>query len=127
MTAQRVPTNEIERQTSCLIRLLLTPQRAGSGSSAKVSLPAPLQQADGRETRARRQLPSAPRAAAAHQRFAGGPLLLPGRPFTLLGSCCCTVGSPAEPTVPWPGGGPLFPPGAPLMPAPLADDNDLSP
>jgi hypothetical protein len=52
------------------------------------------------------------------QRFAGGPLLLPGSPLMPLESCCCTVDSPAEPTVPWPGGGPLLPPGAPLTPAP---------
>ena len=65
-------------------------------------------------------LPGAPqRPAAAHrQRFAGGPLLLPGSPLTFAGSWCCTEESPAGPTVPCPALGPVLPPGAPLIPAP---------
>ena len=54
----------------------------------------------------------------ASHRFAGGPLLFPGSPFTFAGSCSCTERfCDAEPTVPC-CEGPFLPPGAPLIPAP---------
>src|SRR3954471_6857619 len=54
----------------------------------------------------------------ASHRFAGGPLLFPGSPFTFAGSCSCTERfCEAEPTVPC-CEGPFLPPGAPLIPAP---------
>src|SRR5689334_22272721 len=56
--------------------------------------------------------------------FTAGPLLLPGSPFTLAGSCALTSGLCRsivvllEPTVPDLAGGPFLLPGAPWMPAP---------
>src|SRR5438105_9624137 len=55
--------------------------------------------------------------------FTAGPLLLPGRPLTLDGSCWLTAGFcplvvVLEPAVPLFAGGPFLFPGAPWMPAP---------